>query len=115
MNTPQARSVTIEDSDDPAAIQRAVEAAELVFARYRLTPEHCWQQVMAHQRCAAYCSLRGLKAWHDAERAALAICPEGRMVLADLPPVTDTFDRALDEKLDDPRHGQAEHISRGRT
>lgn len=72
-----SRSVWIVDAHaSEADIRAGVEAAERVFLRWRLTPAHCYAQMIAHADGDAY-GERGLAAWREAEVAAIAACCAG--------------------------------------
>jgi hypothetical protein len=59
-----------------AAVYHAACAAREVFRRWGLTPEHCQRQARAFEEGDDY-GVRGLAAWQEAEREALALCHEG--------------------------------------
>jgi hypothetical protein len=59
-----------------AEIRRGIDAALAVFARWRLTPEHCARQVQALAEGDMY-GERGVAAWREAEAAALGACCDG--------------------------------------
>lgn len=63
-----------------AEIYAGTDAARAVFTRWRLPPEHCLRQVQALADGDAY-GKRGVSAWLEAEREALAVTYEGRTLL----------------------------------
>jgi hypothetical protein len=71
------RSVWIVDcKGTEAEIRNGVAAAEGVFARYRLTPDHCYAQIVAQAKGDAW-GERGVTCWQEAESAAITECCRG--------------------------------------
>lgn len=59
-----------------ADIERGIDAARDVFARWNLTPAHCDRQMQALAEGDAW-GERGVAAWREAESAALRACCDG--------------------------------------